>query len=272
MDVGAFVQENRRWLIGCAIGLVAFLIAYSVIGSVYDPTAASAGVVQLARNAPREVYDSNARDRLIEEQEALAAERDRLQRMLAFERGRKFRLQPGTEAGTFLFQAGRGLEQGILEAANERNIAVTDKEIDWPVLTGVEEIKRVLFGLELLDEAATRLFAAHDAARAADPEAAGLRAILQLNTESKQRSGRQSFRDRRRGAVDLRDYVEQERLIFKFEADAATVTAFFEACREPGRTLVLERVQVQQPDRIGEPATVTGSLIGIAFKDQEPPQ
>ncbi|MCA8952781.1 MAG: hypothetical protein KDE27_24940 [Planctomycetes bacterium] len=268
MDIGAFVQENRRWLIGCAVGGLAFLIAFPVIDSIYDPTAPMRGITALASRAPREVYARGDRDALEEEQQKLVAERDRLQAMLAFERRSAFELPAGADAGSFLFQAGRKLKQNLLVAANERNIAVNEKEIAWAVPPGVEEIKRVLFGLELLDEAQRRLFAAHDAARGDDPDAVGLRSILQLRAEP-QKNARQSFRGARKGAVDLADYFEQERLAFKFEADAATLTAFFEKCREPGRTLVVERVQMQQPGRVGDPVVVSGTLTGIAFKQPE---
>jgi len=269
MDIGAFVQENRKWLIGCVIGVIAYLIADAVIGSVYDDTAAGRGLMTEIRKLPNEMYDRDARDLLISESEELKAERQRLQGMLAFTRGEEYQLEPGSEPGRFLFQAGRRLEQGILNAADERDIEVTAKEIAWPVRTGVDEIKQVLFGLELLDETASRLLAAHDRVRLADPDAIGLRSILSLRTESKQR-GRAAIRGRRgRSAVDLRDYVDQEHLQFKFEADAATIAGFFESCREPGRTLVLERVQMEQPDRIGDPVVVQGSLTGIAFKEQK---
>ena len=95
-----------------------------------------------------------------------------------------------------------------------------------------------------------------------------VRSILQLRTEI-QKAGRQPFRRGRRDAVDLRDLVEQERVQFKFEADAETIARFFESCRQPGRSLIVERVQMQQPDRITDPVVVTGSLVGIAFKGDQ---
>ena len=49
MDVGAFVQENKRWLLGCAIGGLVFFIARGVISSIYDP--------DVARGKPRRLNE-----------------------------------------------------------------------------------------------------------------------------------------------------------------------------------------------------------------------
>ncbi|MCR9246751.1 MAG: hypothetical protein NXI31_17085 [bacterium] len=269
MDVGAFVQENRRWLIGCAIGFVVYLIAGAVIRSIYDPSSAMSGLRAEVQRLPKELYGTSQRDDLYDEQEKLVAQRERLERTLAFKRGTEYQVTAGTDAGSFLFEAGRKLKTEIRDRADERNIDVGDSAVAWTVPTGVADIKRVLFGLELLDEAVERLFAAHDATKARDEDAVGLRSIMQLRAETEKRSSRPTYRQGGRDAVDLRDYVEQEKLSFKFEADAPTLTAFFEACRQSDRTLVVERVTMQQPERIGEPVVVTGVLTGIAFKKPE---
>ena len=74
MDVGSFVQENKRWLLGCAIGLAAFLIARSIVGAIYDPgpnRRDARGVAKQAQSV--EVYDRAALAAAIEEQDRLAA-------------------------------------------------------------------------------------------------------------------------------------------------------------------------------------------------------
>ena len=265
MDIGAFAQENRRWLVGCAIGLVVFFIAYGVIGSIFDPSSAGGGVAARIRTLPEKMYSSAQVDELISEQEVLVEERARLSRMLAFERGPRFQVQTGVKPDEVLFEVGRDLKTGILNGANERDVQVNDKQITWTVANGHDEINKVLFGLELIDETIKRLFAAHDKVRDRDEEAMGLRSVLQLGTEL-QKGGRRPFPRGGRDAVDLQDLVEQERVSFKFEADAETINEFFESCRQTGRTLVVERVLMLQPERINDPVVITGSLVGIAFK------
>lgn len=268
MDFGAFVQENRRWLLGTGIGFLVFLIAFFVINSIYDPTVPLQGLSQLSNNLPKEVYGGAARDQLRTEAEQLTAEAERLERLLAYTRSGDFEVPAGANASETLFQKGRQLRQAILDGANERNVAIEEKNVSWVVPLGVDEIRRTLFGLELIDQIARRLLAASDAVRAADPDAVGLASIVSLHTEAKSQT--QSYRSQRGGAADLRDRVQQEHVQFKFEADAATVARFFEACRVAGSTLVVETALMQQPTRAGDPVIVSGSLAGIAFKKEQP--
>jgi hypothetical protein len=274
LDVGAFVQENKRWLIGVALGGVVYLIGSAVIASLYGADAARATARQLVRSAGgTPLYDGQALAAARDEAEALRAERERLQAELAFVPTAKYRLEGRGAADEYLFQVGRALKQSILTAANERDVQVADKDVAWDVPTGVDEIRGVLLGLELLDEMTQRLFAAHDAVRAAHPEAIALRALTSIRVEPR-RAARSSARAARPGEVDLRDRLVQERLAFQFQADEATCARFLESCRQPGRTLVVEAWQLQQPARRGEPCTVKGTLQGIVFRDpaQEAPQ
>lgn len=265
MDVGAFVQENKRWLIGAAVGLVVWLIARAILGSIYNVDAATSAQVGLRRSIQgAAVYNRDALNLAREEQEQLASERQRLQEGLAFAPTARFLLAGNGDANQYLFQVGREVKQQILGAADERDVLVGDKELAWPVPTGVDEIRGVLFGLELLDETAKRLFAAHDARRATHPDAIGLRAIALLKVE--ERRAQRSSGTRRRGEVDLSDVVVQERVQFQLEGDEATFAAFLEACRVPGRTLAIESWQLQQGARRGDPCTLKGTLLGIAWK------
>ncbi|MCB9887285.1 MAG: hypothetical protein H6838_17480 [Planctomycetes bacterium] len=265
MDVGAFVQENKRWLIGCAIGALVWLIASAIVGSLYDvqaATAEQAGLVRSSKSA--EVYTRDALAAANEEAEKLAAERQRLQESLGFVPSAKYQLAGHGDANQYLFQVGRELKERVLNDANERNVEISDKDVSWPVPTGVDEIRGVLFGLELLDEVATRLFAAHDAVREQQPEAMALRGIRSLKLE--ERRGQRSVSGRRRGEVDLRDLVTQERINFTFEGDEATFALFLEACQKPGRTLAIESWTLTPPAKRGDPCQLKGSLLGIAFK------
>ncbi|MEO6596980.1 MAG: hypothetical protein ABIP94_19715 [Planctomycetota bacterium] len=267
MDVGVFVQENKRWLVGCAIGGIVFWIAGSVIDSIYDANAARGPQRALLAIGNAELYDSNALATAREEAEKLAVEKKRLQSELAFVPTERYLLANHGHPGEYLFQVGRALRQTVLAAANERGVQIADKDLTWDVPTGVDEIRGVLFGLELLDEAQKRVFAAHDAVRAANPDAMGLRAIVLLRVEPR-KALRTAVRSTRPGDVDLRDLVVQERVSFQFQGDEATLIGFFEACRRPGRTLVIESWTLMQSARTGDPCTAKGTLQGIAFKEK----
>ena len=269
MDVGAFVQENRRWLIGCGIGGILFLIGKAVIGSVYDDEAINSQISQLRRSSSSAdgVYDRAVLDAARAESEQLAGEKQRLQQELAFRQSAKYQLEGKGDPGTYLFKEASRLKAGILAGARDRDVQVLEKDVVWPTATGVDEIRGVLFGLELLDEVSQRLFAAHDGVRQKDQEAAGLRAIVKLSVEPRANQ-RSSVRSTRPGDVVVSDHLVQEKVSFRFQSDAATAAAFLELWRSKDRTLVLDSITATRPpDRIHDPVTVNGTLIGIAFKE-----
>lgn len=263
MDAGAFVQENKRWLLGCAIGGIAWLIGVAILNSIYSPAAPSAAKL----GAPTgEVFDQAALQSAKDENEKLLAERQRLQRELGFVASEKFLLAGKGRADDYLFQVGRELKQSVLTSAQARDVQVADNNIQWEVPTGVDDIRSTLFGLEVLDELQRRLFAAHDATRSKSEDALGLRAILSLKLDSR-RSQRNQFRVKS-GEVDPRDYLTQEQVSFQFQADEPTWVAFLESCRKPGRTLVVDTWQVLKPIRPGEACTIKGTLQGIAWREE----
>ncbi len=265
MDVGAFVQENRRWLLGAAGGGLAWLIGSAIVGSLYDGDAAWAATRGITKSAgDAQLYDSSVLSAAKAEADELTKERERLQSELVFNPSPKYTLPAQGAPDEYLFQVGRALKQSIFDGANERDVVAADKDVGWDAPTSVDEIRSVLFGLDLIDEFKARLFAAHDAVRAARPEATGLRA-LQLCKLDSRRSAR-TTKTTRPGEVDLRDLIVQERVTFQFQSDEETWMRFVESCRQPGRTLVLETFQVQAPARIGEPCSVKGVLQGITFK------
>lgn len=265
MDVGAFVQENKRWLIGCAIGAVAWLVGSTVIGSVWNENAAAPSPRKLG--APdREVYDQTALQAARQEEEQLAAAAAAQREALAFVQQDKYLLAGKGKADEYLYQVGRALKQAILTAADERDAQVSETSIVWDVPTGVDDVKNTLFGLELLDELQQRLFAAHDAVKKANPDAPGLRALQSLKVDAR-RGGRSPVRTLRPGEIDPRDAFTQEQVSFQFQASEAVVLGFLEACSKPQRTLVVDSWQLVKPARPGEPATVKGTVLGLAFKE-----
>jgi hypothetical protein len=264
MDLGAFVQENKRWLGGCTAGAIVWLIASSIVNSVFDPGAVAVSPNKLGAPTTK-VFDQASLERARQEQAALATERQRLEQELAFVPSARFQLAGKGEPGDYLFQMGRALKQAIATAANDRDVVVNDTGIAWEIPTGVDEIGATLFGLELLDEVQQRLFAAHDAERAATPDAIGLRGLSQLKLDAR-RNQRVQKRTPRPGEFVVGDLVLQEQVSLHFQADEATVLRFVESCRVPGRTLVLDGWQLQKPVRPGEPCAIKAVLQGIAFR------
>ncbi len=265
MDVGSFVQENKRWLLGCGIGGVVYLIASAVIGSLYDVRPQSASKL----GAPTEAYNQAALTAARSENEQLVAERTRLQQELAFKPTAKFELASNGRPDEYLFKMGRDLKQTIVGEGGKRDVQVTDANVIWDVPSTYDDQRATLFGLELIDEMQKRLYAAHDQTRAASEEAIGLRAIVSMKLDA--RRNRSQPRSARPGEVVVSDFLTQEQVSFQFLADEPTLLAFFESCRQRDRTLVIDSWQVLKPARPGEPCAVKGTLQGIVWKVAEAP-
>ncbi len=265
MDVGAFVQENKRWLIGCGIGAVAWLIGGAIVDTVFNPISAAKSPKSLG--APTtDVFDQAALTAARTEGEQLATSVQQLRAANAFVQSDRYLPANKGKLDEYQYQVGRALKQAILGAADDRDVQVTESGLSWDVPTGVDDIKGVLFGLELLDEVQQRLFAAHDAVRKANEDAPGLRAILTLKVDSR-RGPRSAARTLRPGEVDPRDAFVQEQVSFQFQASEPVVLGFLESCLKPGRTLVVDGWQLLKPQRPGDPCTVKGTAFGIAFKE-----
>ena len=150
MDVGSFVQENKRWLLGCATGLVVFFVARSIVGSIYDPgpdRRAARGVVQNAQTS--EVYDRSGLSAAIAEQDELQKARAGLESEIGFRRGAEFSFEgKGLSPDEFLGKVGRERKLAILKAASERDVQVDpNRDLTWPQApNGLDEIRAALFG------------------------------------------------------------------------------------------------------------------------------
>ena len=177
MDAGAFVQENKRWLVGCAIGGLVWWIATMVVDSVFSTAGGRS-----ARGALTNAYSADTRDELIEEGEALAAELANLKTELAFVVAPEYSQWTG-DADGHLFLQGRKLKRAVSEQASDRDVTVDEKDLVWDSATGIDQIRAILFGLDIINEIQTRLFAAHDATKASDEDALGLYEIESIKLE-----------------------------------------------------------------------------------------
>lgn len=261
MDAGAFLQENKRWLLGCVLGGLVFVIGRVVIGTIWDPAA-----LPRVPAVTGPLYDNEAGKTARAEAEALHAERQKLEADLRFKPDERFQLEgKPLSPDVYLGQVGRSLKQQILQQANQLEVTVYDKDLAWPSPTGTDDIRAVLFGLDLVQEVAQRLFQAHQAVRTADAEAPGLRAIQSLRLDDR-RTGRSQPRTLKPGEVDLREHLDQERVTFGFQSDFGTALAFLDRLRKPGKTLVLETLTITPSGKPGEPVAVKGTLLGLAFK------
>jgi hypothetical protein len=239
-----------------------------VIGAVYDPDPVrrqARGIVTAAtQNA---VHDAATQQAARAEQAQLQAERARLAGELSFVPDPVYRLDgQGMTPDEYLGKVGRELRLRILRTASEKDVDLQDKDLVWPTPTSVDEIRAVLFGLELIDLASKRLFDAHDAVRAMDARAPGL-AAMTLRIEDRRRAERGPPRPRGGAEVEIKDLVEQQSVAFEFKSDLPTALAFLESLRQQGKTLTVDAgLSLVRPGRRGDPLTVKGMLSALVLK------
>src|SRR5262249_57121606 len=124
--------------------------------------------------------------------------------------------------------------------------------VRWTPPIAVDEQRAVLFGLEVVDAAGQRLWKVDDDLHARAPDALGLSRLL-FTIEA--HGGRSPMQRLKPGEVDLRDLVEQQKIQFEISGDAAALEAFIESCRQPGKTLTLESLVINPPQKRGDPLT-----------------
>jgi len=265
MDVGSFVQENRRWLIGCAVGVVVWLIAGAVVEAMVKPVWLSPQKVGALQG---KIYGKEALAAATVERDALAALRTSLQEELTFRLDKRFELDGKGAHDMYAYQIGLEVKQAIVGAASERMVQCNEAGIAWEIPTTPDDTRGMLFGLSVLEQLTQRMFAAHDAVRLAAPEAAGLRVITSLKLDAR-RGQRGAPRPARPGEID-RQLMQQEQVSFTVQADEATLMRWLESFRQPGATLVVDSWQIQQPTRRGEACTAKGTVLGIQWKQAAP--
>ena len=267
MDIGELWQEHKRWLLGCAVGLLVYLIGGMVIESIYSTDAVEAQRARALRSfAPGETYTQAALSQAREEQGQLEVELARLRDALEFRQAPRFSLaEPGEPDDLHFSRVQLELRKELLGRANNLNVDLARGDLIWPAAVG-EEIPSVLLGLALLDQAVNRLLDAHEEVVQRNPGALGLQVIESFKVDRAVGRGRPRVTRYRaaRQEFDPEQNVRQETVTFSFRADTATTVRFLEACRNPDNPLALVELSLHQ-GMPGEPLQVRGTLAGNTF-------
>ena len=265
MDIGELFEEHKRWILGCALGLLVYLIGwFAVIPGVYSTDELSSQRLRLVRsNRSQETYTPAALASAREEQEQLDDELTRLREALEFHVPPRFLLEGRSESYDQHFSRVQSeLLRELLDRADNLNVDLARRDLVWPLAVG-EEVPSVLLGMALLDQAVNRLLDAHDRVMGENPEALGLRRIESFSVDGNVALSRR-FRGPRRG-FDPQEYLRQETVSFSFRADTATTMFFLESCRDPSPLSLVELSLHQgQP---GEALQVKGKLAVFVFRE-----
>ncbi len=271
MDIAELWEEHKRWILGCAVGLLVYLIGGMVIQGIYSTDAVASQSLRLRRGfQPAEMYTRGALGSAREEQTDLAKELTRLRGALEFKPEPRFLLDGRAKDDDLHFaQVQRELRKELLDRANNLNVDLAPTNLVWPRAVG-GEIGSVLLGLALLDQAVNRLLDAHERVVEGDPQALGLQLIEAFRVEQilgSRPRGTTGYRRLRQGS-DPEESLGEDIVSFAFRADIATTMRFLESCREPGNPIALVEMSLHR-GQLGEPLQVKGKLAAITFKGQD---
>jgi hypothetical protein len=263
MDLHDLWQEHKRWILGVAIGLVVLLVGRAVIRSTYDTTAEERKITANVRYVQEEQrFDADALQAAKKEAAEIGATVERLRAALIFRPREDFVLEGKGDPGLHFDKVNREVRSRLLTLADQAGVELQAKDLQWPAAVGRGEIEETLIGLCVLQEAMERLLAAHDQARAASVEAAGLVAIDGLKVIG--RGAGPNVTRRRRPVAEDGAAVEEVAVELRMRADAAVVQLFLEACRsDAARPIALRDFKMQVGGSPGEPLIVQGTLLAL---------
>lgn len=223
MDLDGYWQENKRFVLWVAGGLVVFLIAFLVLDNSYGAEARSSLARRngLRRDLAKAYYGASDRDRAQEENDALRAAERALEEAVAFETREAFRLREGAgSSSNQYFGRVEAVRQDLTLLASRARMTLPEGLGIERLQTNDEEIiERHMEALDLLDRV-LRL-----AVEAGVDRVVTLQTKLDPTLESRAGVGR----------------IERTSVQLRFVADPPAVAAF---------------LTLTQSDRFGKPLVV----------------
>ena len=263
MDLNDIWQEHKTWIIGCFAGLVAFLVGNAVVSSRYDTSGLESRI-------------SSARSRLMKtkwygraEGSAARADQEALDVELAkVEAKAYFRMRPdydlaGKDGPTrhYLRQTS-AVRKSVIDAMDGADVDFAARQLGLPVNSPVDrqETQLHLVGLDLIEDALTRLLVTSERVREQEPEAVGLRSIekISIQVRKRKRPSGTGFARRRKQTVDLGQRVG---VSIRFRVDGTTLERFLEAMTGGDRALLLEDIDARTIP--GEPLDVRCKFLAL---------
>jgi hypothetical protein len=155
MDFNDYWQENKRFLVSVAAGLIVFLIGSMVVGNVYGSEVRSLrrALVTNTSRLKDDRYTVADRKSAEAENEALVAAVDQLTAALDFQVRPEFKLQAeaGSASNQYFGRVGSVSEALISLASRSRSRLPSDLGLDMLMTTREDIIVRHLEALDLID-------------------------------------------------------------------------------------------------------------------------
>ncbi|MDA0374936.1 MAG: hypothetical protein O2865_14215 [Planctomycetota bacterium] len=268
MDLQDFWQENKRWILGVVAGLIVYWVGGGIVSAVFGGASASGRVQAMARDLQREeYYDAQALRTAREENERLTALVEQVRQHAAFVPDEEFVLTGKGDPDLYFPEVERRVRTRIVAYAQERSVAIDERDLVWPAAVSREEKEQTLVGLCALQHAALRLVDAGEQVRQEVADAVGLQSIESMQIEKRAGSST-SRRGRRAADSEIAGLVDEYRVKFRFRADTATLQAWLEKLRSASPSIGLApELRVTPGDQVGDPVLVQGSLAALVIRD-----
>jgi hypothetical protein len=161
----------------------------------------------------------------------------------------------------------RRVRTRIVAYAQERSVAIDERDLVWPAAVSREEKEQTLIGLCALQHAALRLVDAGEQVRQEIADSVGLQSIESFQIEKRAGSS-SSRRGRRTADSEIAGLVDEYRVKFRFRSDTATLQAWLEKLRREVPSIGLApELRVTPGDQVGDPVLVQGSLAALVIGD-----
>jgi hypothetical protein len=272
VDLNDIWQEHKRWILSVIGGAVVFLVAFSVIGSVFDPDTPWRGAMSAAAQINKaELYPAAARDQAVADRTQLAAAAAVARQKTEFLPAEDLDLAGKQGSVSVHYNTVTSdVKKRMLAEADRLNVRVEAKEFGLPANspTDRDEIQRTLIGLDLVREALTRLFAVAEKVRADEPDAAGVESVQKIQIQARtqvRRAGPAALAGKPRPVDDLLDQVDVQ---LEFRADAPTLTGLLESFRSEQRPILVDKLKVEEGKEPGDPLAVSMFLVGLRLREE----
>jgi hypothetical protein len=157
LDLQDFWQENKRWILGVFAGLIVYWVGGGIVSAVFGGASASGRVLAMARDLQREeYYDAQALRTAREENERLMALVERVRAHAAFVPDDEFVLTGKGDPDLYFPEVERRVRSRLVAYAQERSVAIDERDLVWPAAVSRDEKEQTLVGLCALQHAAMR--------------------------------------------------------------------------------------------------------------------
>ncbi len=266
MDLNELWQAHKTWFLGVLAGIVLFFVADGWIRGRFTTVESRRRIARAKLDLRRtEWYGRDALRAAKAEGEALA------QRLAAVERATLYRPRPeyqlegkGDPSLHYLALTSKVREE-VKRGMDASNVDFLAFDLGLPAQSPVDraEIRRVLIGLDVLEDALQRLLDANEETAALPGFHTGLAAVENLRIQA----GRPSRRTPRRAGGEGEAFGgERITAWMKFRADAVTVESFLERLLggEGQRPLLLSSLSIESVgEEVGEPLLVQCELVAL---------